>query len=80
MKFTDDDLKRLKELLPYKNHVMNISHETLSTLLARLEAAEKAVYHLTQVFEDDMGSVEYTYGIGDEADQALEAWCDSKRE
>lgn len=40
MTFTDDDLKRLKEFLPYKLHVFSISHGTVSTLLARLEAAE----------------------------------------
>jgi hypothetical protein len=42
MAFTDDDLKRLKEIAT-ERLVYPMSNETLKALLARLEAAEKLI-------------------------------------
>ena len=44
MKFTDDDLKRLKELAEVDD--WPISQSDAKALLARLEAAERSLKHL----------------------------------
>lgn len=52
MKFTDEDLKRLKEKLhEEKGFTITMRDETMRTLLTRLEAAENSM-----IFHGDVGS------------------------
>lgn len=52
MSFSDEDLKRLKEI-SLERSIYPISNETLKALLARLEAAEKAFEAANEFIAND---------------------------
>lgn len=75
--FTDDDLKRLKEVAMRTNHDSDETvtcYGELRALIARLEAAEKANAMLLLVCQDDRQSYEYSEGVLSQAEDAMEAW------
>jgi len=53
MPFTDDDLKRLKEQLPFGQWNQHLNTEALEALLARLETSERGYCHHTNPLNCD---------------------------
>ncbi len=71
MTFTDDDLKRLKELMFTEFEIEDIDAQNILNLLARLEAAERAIFSLQIIRGCCL--MDKTHFHGDE-DSLVKAW------
>ncbi len=87
--FTDDDLRRLKEVIQTTNHNYNISHQTLIGVIERLEASEKLAVTMEETAryddcnfciatESDEGELHYVHYDECPLMAEIKAWRKSK--
>lgn len=74
--FTDEDFKKFQDDIDFMWDIdaIQMSPEKAWRLKRRLECAEIAIAHLLVVAQDDRESVEYSAGVADEAEVALDDW------